>query len=983
MSPSPSRRTRLIAGLAAAGLAGAGLLVVTQPAEAGRKDPTARASSPYTAGRYVVRLDDAPVATYKGGVSGLAKTKPAAGAKLDRKSTAVASYRSFLSTERQRVMKTAGVTSTLYNYSFAFNGFAADLSADQVQALAHTKGVLSVTKQKRYQVDTIQTPEYLKLTGPDGLWSKLGGHKGAGKGVVVGVIDTGIWPEDPAFKGKPINVAYDGAVKGVKDWHGVCETGQDWAVNDCSTKIIGARYYTDGFGLENISPEEYLSPRDGEGHGSHTASTSAGNYGQKVVIDGTKYGKASGMAPAAQIAMYKVCWEAAVGDGGCAAADLVAAIDDAVADGVDVINFSIGGSDGGVFDPIELAFLGAADAGVFVSASAGNSGPAASTLDHSSPWVTTVAAATSKVSESTVLLGNGAKYIGASITAGLDATPAVLAADVAMAGADPDEASLCFDGTLDPTKAAGKVVVCDRGVNARIDKGFEVQRAGGAGMVLVNLSPNSLNADLQPVPSVHLDEVAGAAVKEYVENAANPTVAILAGINVGSTTKAPEVAEFSSRGPSLTTGGDILKPDLAAPGVDIIASVAPPFNHGRTWDAYSGTSMAAPHVAGVAALLRDAHPNWSPAAIKSALMTTARDTISTKDPYAQGAGFIRPRLAWHPGLVIDAGTLDWLRYLDGECDCVGTGAPQSGSELNQASIGIGELVGSQSVTRTFTNVSNSKRHYKSKVAGLSGIKVKMKPSSFTIKPGHTRTVSFTFTRTSAALSEWDSGTITWKAQIGARVRIPVSIKPEPISAPAEVDGAISVNDLSWNVTPGFDGPISASVVGLDGATPEDGTVGVDLTFDPADPQTSAGVKSFDLVVKAGTTLARFDLNATDADDDLDLYVTSGGALVDLSGTAGGDEQVTLIDPDPGTYTAWVVGYSVGANGGPFALTNWAVGDSAAGNATVSLSSATASSGQPLTATLAVSDLDPAKRYLGWVGYSTGGEVVGRTVVAVG
>ncbi len=455
-------------------------------------------------------------------------------------------------------------------------------------------------------------------------------------------------------------------------------------------------------------------------------------------------------------------------------------------------------------------------------------------------------------------------------------------------------------------------------------------------------------------------------------------------MNTGSKTKAPEVADFSSRGPSITNGGDILKPDLSAPGVDVIAAVAPPFNYDRSWDAYSGTSMSSPHVAGVAALLKDAHPGWSPAAIKSALMTTARDHATSNDPFAQGAGFIRPRMAEHPGLVLDAGEEDWFRYLDGLCDCVGTGAPITGSDLNEASVAIGQLVGSQTVQRTFTNISGSTRTYRSSVSGLAGVKVKLSPAKFTIKPGKTKTVSLTFTRKSAALGEWSKGYLTWQAQIGTPVRIPVTVKPEPISAPSEVSGAVSDDELSWDVTPGFTGPISADVVGLAGATADEGVVAQDLTFDPFAPVASAGA----IAVRGRRSrparpLVRFDTQAFD-DADLDLYVTLDGELYDLSATGSGDEQVTVVAPDEGTYTAWVVGYAVAAGGtSPYAQTNYVVGDSDVGNATVALSTATATSGQPLTATLSLTGLDPAKRYLGWVGYSSGTEQVGLTVVSVG
>ncbi len=204
-----------------------------------------------------------------------------------------------------------------------------------------------------------------------------------------------------------------------------------------------------GFGRKNVAKADFKSPRDYDGHGTHTLTTAAGSP-TEAVVDGTSYGTVSGMAPAAYVAAYKACWTDRAGDSGCYSIDTVAAIDEAVADGVDAINFSIGaGSESTVLDPDEIAFLFAADAGVFVAASAGNEGPGASTTDHVSPWLTSVAASTFKISEQVALLGNGKRYVGASSTASLPATPAVLSGDIAAAGADPAEAALCFPGTLD------------------------------------------------------------------------------------------------------------------------------------------------------------------------------------------------------------------------------------------------------------------------------------------------------------------------------------------------------------------------------------------------------------------------------------------------------------------------------------------------------------------------------------------------------
>ncbi len=338
-----------------------------------------------------------------------------------------------------------------------------------------------------------------------------------GAGVVVGVIDSGIWYESKSFR--PFATKSDN--KAPKGWKGSCDLGADGSGEPCNGKIIGARYYVDGFGEDNIADEEFLSPRDGDGHGSHTASTAAGSVVRNVNVDGTDFGTVSGMAPGAQIAAYKVCWTGNVpdttDDDGCFNDDSVAAIEDAVLDGVDVINYSIGGStESDVVDAVEIAFLNAAAAGVFVAASAGNSGPGESTLDHPSPWLTTVAASTHKINEKKLVLGNGAEYIGASATNELPAqTPMVLSTAAAAAGATADDARLCALGSLDPAKVSGKLVVCERGVVDRVEKSLAVREAGGVGMVLVNPTANSLNADLHYVPSIHLNNDVYAPVTAY------------------------------------------------------------------------------------------------------------------------------------------------------------------------------------------------------------------------------------------------------------------------------------------------------------------------------------------------------------------------------------------------------------------------------------------------------------------------------------
>ena len=669
-------------------------------------------SSQYDAGRYIVTFADDPAASYDGYRAGYPATRPKRGDKLNAKSAATKKWRAYLTGKHDAALAKVGATK-IYDFTLANNGVAADLSAAQATELAKTAGVLALTKDALSQPTTTYSPEFLGLSARKGLWSQLGGNKNAGAGLVVGVIDSGIWPENPSFAGGT-------GIPVPATWHGVCQAGEDFTAALCNDKLVGARFFVNGFGSGNIADEDFLSPRDGSGHGSHTSSTAAGNNGVAVTIDGKAQGSASGMAPGAKVAMYKVCWEGKPGvQPGCFNSDSVAAINASIADGVDVLNYSIGGSsESTVLAPVEQAFRGASNAGVYVANSAGNSGPGESTLDHPAPWVTTVAAATFRRAFQAVELGNGARYVGASTTPPLTtAAPLITALAGKLGSASAADASLCFDNTLDPALVTGKVVVCDRGVNARIDKSFEVQRAGGVGMVLVNLTPNSLNGDYHPVPAVHLDNVKGAAVKTYAGTVgATAKIVPLTAAELAAAPQVPEITDFSSRGPSTTTGGDILKPDIAAPGNDVVAAVAPPSNHGRNWDYMSGTSMSSPHIAGLGALIMAAHPNWLPSEIKSALMTTARDTVSSaKDPFAQGAGFVAPNAAVDPGLVYPTTPNEYRSYM------VSLGVlfnppfdtlpPVDGPQLNQASIAVGSVPGTYTVTRRVRNVASTKSTY--------------------------------------------------------------------------------------------------------------------------------------------------------------------------------------------------------------------------------------------------------------------------------
>ena len=979
---------RALSVLASVVVAAAGLAAVAPNASAGPQTTartTAATAKAFTAGRYIVTFADEPAASYEGGIPGYARTRPAAGAKLDPTRNEVIRYRARLAQIHDAALSAVGANK-LYDYSVTTNGVAVDLTATQARRLSADPGVVSFEKDARREITTTLSPEFLGLSAHGGLWSRLGGNTTAGKGVIVGVLDTGIWPESASFAGAELKRDKAGlpvASTGLRGkWFGACVQGELFSSQDCNDKLVGARYYVAGFGKRNLPEAEYVSPRDGNGHGSHTASTAAGNRVEGVQIDGSVQGTASGMAPGARVAAYKVCWEGK-DSGGCFSSDSVAAIDDAVADGVDVINYSVGSSsESSVLDSVEQAYRRAANVGVFVANSAGNNGPGASTLDHPSPWLTSVAASTFRTSEKALVLGNTRRYVGASITSTLPQKALVTSVSVKNASASAAQAALCYPGALDPAKTAGKLVQCDRGVIARIDKSFEVKRAGGAGMVLTNTEPSSLNSDFHPVPTIHVDHVVRDAVLAYITATAAAATGAIDNLVAGeSTAVVPGVADFSSRGPSTTTGGDILKPDIGAPGVDVLAAVAPPSNYGRSYDYLSGTSMASPHIAGIGALIKAAHPKWSPMMVKSALMTSAIDHATTNDPFAQGAGFVQPNKAVDPGLVFDSGANDWRSYMVALgvqfASPYDTLPAVEGPDLNQASLAIGALAGRRTVARTVTNVSDSAETYTvSETVG--GVDIVATPSTFEVPAGESKTISLTLTRTSAPLGSYAKGSLTF-AGSAHTVRIPVAVRPVAVSAPNEISSGSTANgSRSFNVTSGFTGTLRSSANGLLGATPASGSV-VTGGFDYTAPATGAATKKFELDAAAGTTLLRFDVDAASASDDLDLYVYRNGEFVAYSASGAADEQVTILDPTAGHYEAYVNGYATGG-GGAFTHTAWAVTQGAVGNLTVDPAAASATIGEPVTLTAAWSGLDSTKRYLGWIGYAGAPDM---TIVSIG
>ncbi|GIF70574.1 hypothetical protein Asi02nite_00920 [Asanoa siamensis] len=956
---------------------------------------------------YIVQTTDAPAATYNGGVAGLAPTRVSGGAKLDSSSRNVRAYRQHLAQSRARVLDRAGLSTSKvrHDYTLVFAGFSADLTAVEAERLKRTPGVANVWKNEIVHGETFTTPEFLGLDGQTGAWRKqFGAAEKAGEGMIIGVIDSGFWPENPSFGPLP-TPRKDQKVIDAK-WRGSCDPGTEAPVS-CNNKVIGARWYA-ARGISRVNPGEFDSPRDFYGHGSHTASTAAGNHDVTATINGAVAGVISGMAPAARLSIYKVLYANAAGTQSTGNSDdIVKAIDQAVADGVDVINYSIGDNDDN-FSAVELAFLNAANAGIFVAASAGNAGPGASTVDNGMPWTTTVAAGThDRSATKTLTLGNGQVFNGVGTGPQAVTAPVVDGRTSGAPGSTEQFAAQCVSNPpqLDPAKVAGKIVLCERGNNNRVDKSLAVKNAGGVGMIQFNPTPNTLNADYHAVPSIHVDLAAGTAVKAHIAEG-NATATISAASN--AKVRAPIVATFSSRGPGTSTGGDLLKPDIMAPGVDVVAATGPPSHSGNLWDTSSGTSMASPHIAGIAALILAKHPNWSPMMVKSALMTTAsvRDNegqaiqdeadASNANPLEMGAGQVTPKEAFDPGLVYDSGITQWLQYSCGigvhitsggqdTCDTVGAVDP---SDFNNPTLAVGDLAGKQTLTRTVTNVSKLPALYLPTVQAPAGFKVDVSPKIIALLPGKKQTFKVTITRTTAAFGEWAFGSLRWRDLLGHDVRSAIAVRPVPAAVPLERSGEGASGQVALPVTAGYAGTLAAQGHGLQAATVDQWN----LTPNPATafnvnaPATASDIVSVTMDVPAGTKVARFATFDADypAGTDLDIAVYrqgAGGALTLVGQSASGTSEETVTVTEPGTYVAFVDVFAA-PSAVDVKLHRWAVGAGNAGNLTVTPASQPVTVGGSATVTAAWNGLTAGQRYLGVIEYTDGTTTLGRTNLMV-
>lgn len=890
----------------------------------------------------------------------------------------------------------------VHDYTVALNGFSVITDHDSAERLARQPGVVAVLPDELRHPATDASPEFLGLTGPQGVWEGLGY---TGEGVVVGVIDTGIWPEHPSF-------ADDGSYPAPpvtldETERPACEFGNSAhnpadAEFTCTNKLIGARQMLDTYRtLIGADPDEYDSARDDDGHGTHTASTAAGNAGVKAEIYGLPLGTVSGIAPRAHIIAYK-----GLGNLGGFTSDLAAAIDQAVTDGVDVINYSVGGG-ASLVSADAIAYLFAADAGVHVAASAGNSGPGEATMGGPAavPWLTAVGASTQpRFFAGTVRLGNGTEITGASITEG---TRRLRLVDAADAGSP-----LCIPGELRRGVVRGKIVLCERGQIGRAEKSLAVAEAGGAGMILFNTTDtDNLFTDTHWVPSVHVDYTDGLAVKAYIASSRRPTAEIVDTGRTETWEPAPSMTIFSSRGPN-PVAGDIIKPDVTAPGLQILAGASPTpdpgMYPGELFQAIAGTSMSAPHVAGLLALIDEAHPDWSPAAARSALMTTAdpdvvdNDRTSPADPFDMGAGHVDPGGAagvgspFDPGIVYDAGLLEYFGFLcgaapeifvdpEGTCSSLaGAGVPTDPSDLNLPSIGIAEVAGAQTVTRTVSNVSGRALRLTPTVEAPEGFTVEVSPATLVVPAQGTASYTVRVTNTSAPIGEWRFGSLTWSStRRGVEARSPLAVRASLFDAPAEVTGTGETGSVSFDVTFGYSGSYTAAGHGLVPATDFVGNVAQDpdQTFDPSD--VGNGAVAHEIPVSGAHHLRlAMPPEATEAEADIDLFLFDpSGALVASSTNGATDEQIDVVSPADGTWTVYVHGWSAPGGDSPYTLSTWVIPAAPGGSLTVDSAPESATLGETGSVTASWTGATSAW-YLGAVSHTGDDGLLGLTLVSV-
>jgi len=961
---------------------------------AGSEDPGTRKV-------YIVQLATPSAADYHAAaVSAAAKSSSqnVRRVRFDKTSAMIQGYTDRLLEEQDKVIARAGNTTELiYRYRFGLNGFAAKMHPSEAHKLESLPEVLHVWEDEIRPLATNYSLDFLDLFARD---VGLRGAPGLdGEGIIIGVIDSGIAPEHPALEDtrtadRPRLCQGDWAENSLlgrwlchrykklddklvfeppENWNGVCITGERFEETDCNNKLIGARYFVDGAQASGpIDEGEIRSPRDADGHGTHTATTAAGNR-VKASIFGAFIGRVEGVAPRARVAVYKACW-LRPGDqrASCNTSDLANAIDAAVADGVDIINYSVGSSLFSVTAPDDLAMMSATKAGVLAVVAAGNEGPNLGTIGSPAggPWVITAAASSRDGETSSEALEIKAPPVLAGLYAVKEAnfTPPLLdkgpiEADLVLVDDGDDTLEDGSAGTMsdacepltNSSDVSSKIALIQRGGCGFDTKIANAADAGAVAALVYNIAgdPIVMNgvSGLSNIPALMIGQADGNLILAELDAGSAVTVLLDKSILLMESETGNRMASFSARGPGPAP--DILKPDVTAPGVNILAGFTPDAANampGENFAYLSGTSMSAPHVAGVAALLLQAHPDWSPSAIKSALMTTARQSIvaSTGEadahPFDFGAGHIVPNDALNPGLVYDVTDDEFDAFAcgtaspavsDQRCDELATaGMSFSGSDLNQPSIAVQRLANERTVSRQVTNVSDEAETYTATVVPPAGVGVTVVPPSISVQPGQTETFDITFSFESGPLDLWRFGSLSWDS--GNRsVYSALAVRPISVTAPEEVTAFGASGSLSFPVEFGYTGAYTPGVHGL--RLPL--VISSYVDDDPTKTfsfRTVNGVTAHLIDVPVDQAYLRFSLfdTLTDGDDDLDLYIyhcpdNINCVRIGESGEPTSQEEVNFLLPAGGRYAALVHGFETdnvsGGFGSNYQLLAWSFG----------------------------------------------------------